>query len=287
MSKIKLIENFNIDFSKDKLKENVEILEKPKLIEDSTHKQFEARAIIRSIPVSRYTPNHNNRIYNESLWRNVLKSGRAEGSDCYGNHAVDDDGNVFDSVGVWHNLRIGEKYPIADLYCIGEGGQLLAEKAKAGGKVGFSSVGYGEFLEDNMTVNPDNYELEHLADWVVSPSQEVYATHENMQEDNCGEKKECEEIIFETEEEEGEENEKKDEKIEENNIKNTENVQENIKNDESLNESFTNKKVEDIEKSNTENQNKSKEVIMDKLQEASLKNHVNAEIVKARKNSNI
>lgn len=28
MSKIKLVENFNIDFSKDKLKENVEIFQK-------------------------------------------------------------------------------------------------------------------------------------------------------------------------------------------------------------------------------------------------------------------
>lgn len=265
MDKIKLVENFNIDFGKSKLQENVEFLEKPKLIEGNNHKQFEARAIIRDIPVSRYTPNHNGRIYSEKLWTKVKESGLAEGSDCYGNHSENDDGNVFDSVGVWHNLRVGEKFPIADLYCIGEGGQLLAEKAKAGGKCGFSSVGYGEFLEDKMTVNPDTYELSHLCDWVVAPSQEVYATIENIKED-------IEKNIKEDIEKSIKENTEDDKKVE--------------KPIESFDTPITNKLTEKVDNSITEEKIK-EDKFMEKFHEANLKNLVNAEIRKALKNPDI
>ena len=38
-----------------------------------------------------------------------------------------------------------------------------------------SSVGYGEYLPDGKTINPDTYEVVRLLDFVTSPAGEVYA----------------------------------------------------------------------------------------------------------------
>ena len=37
-------------------------------------------------------------------------------------------------------------------------------------------MGYGEFLPDGKTINPDTYEVVRLLDFVTNPSGEVYAT---------------------------------------------------------------------------------------------------------------
>lgn len=161
--------------------DDVVIFDNTKLTEDAKGNKFEARGILKNVPVTRYTENANGRIYSKALWENVHKSGMFEGADCLANHA-EDDGSVLNTVGVWHNFTVGESASSADLYCIGEAGQLLLEKAKAGGKVGFSTVGFGELNEsDGKSVIESTFEFENC-DWVRKPSQNVFATVENLTE---------------------------------------------------------------------------------------------------------
>lgn len=161
--------------------EDVEILVDSKLVESVKGTDYTCRGILRNVPVTRYTENENGRIYSKKLWENVDKSTMFEGADCLANHA-DDDGSVLNTVGVWHNFKVGEATATADLYCIGEAGGLLLEKAKAGGKVGFSTVGFGELSEsDNKSVVEESFEFENC-DWVRKPSQKVFGTIDNIEE---------------------------------------------------------------------------------------------------------
>jgi len=164
--------------------EEIQILVESKLIE-AKGKNLECRGILKNVPVTRYTENANGRIYSKKLWENVKASGMFEGADCLANHA-DDDGDVLNTVGIWKNFTVNEDTANADLYCIGAAGNLLLEKARAGGKVGFSTVGYGELVEDNSpqsgkNVQEESFEFENC-DWVRKPSQNVFATQENLEE---------------------------------------------------------------------------------------------------------
>lgn len=161
--------------------DDVVILTDSKLTESINGKQYECRGILKNVPVTRYTENANGRVYPKSLWENVAKQNMFEGSDCLADHA-EDDGSVLSTVGVWHEFQVNEDTATASLYCIGDAGSLLLEKAKAGGKIGFSTVGFGELSEsDSKTVMPESYEYENT-DWVRKPSQNVFATIEHISE---------------------------------------------------------------------------------------------------------
>jgi hypothetical protein len=172
-----LIENVAIHIKPSSL----EIFDKPKLIESSDHKEYTARAIIKNVPVSKFTENLNGRIYNRKLDERLINEGFAEGTLSLADHP-EDDGSITRICGVWHNPRIDDKFSYGDWYLVGEHGQLIAETIKAGGKIGVSRVGFGEILEDGKTVDPDSYELQRYGDAVISPSQEVFATFENLDE---------------------------------------------------------------------------------------------------------
>ena len=157
---------------------NIEILKEGKLIE-SAGKQYEALAVVRNCPVSKYTENKNKRIYNKSLWETVKNNGVYESTYSLADHPIEE-GSVKDTWGVWHNLHLTEEGAFSDLYLIEEKPVRIL---KAGGSLGISSVGYGEFMEDGKTVNAESYELERLGDIVLNPSQGTFATFENIQED--------------------------------------------------------------------------------------------------------
>ena len=161
---------------------NIEdVVVETKLVESANGKKQEARGILKNVPVTRYTENANGRIYPKELWSEVEKKKTFEGADCLANHA-EDDGDVLNTVGIWKNFKVGENTATADLYCIGAAGNLLLEKARAGGKVGFSTVAFGTLSEsDNKTVMTDDFEFENC-DWVRKPSQNVFATQENLEE---------------------------------------------------------------------------------------------------------
>lgn len=228
--------------------ENAVIYDQLKLVEDTSGNKYSARGILKNVPVAKYNEkNANGRIYPLEIGKKIQEKKLCEGDDCFGNHA-DDEESVFDTVGVWHNYNLKENIGYADLYCIGEGGQLILEKAKAGGKVGFSTVSYGELKEDNVTVNPDTWESGHLADFVVSPSAGVYGTFENLQESVSIEKK-----------------------------------------DNILAESITNNMSKENNDSLIEyhNEEKRKNIMVDKLQEASLKNQIRVAIKEAKASTSI
>ncbi len=103
-------------------------------------------------------------------------------------HPSDDsDGSVKDIVGIWRDFQINENNCTADLYLVGKHGGLFLEVLQAGGKNGLSTVGFGELQEDERTVNPETYELIRLSDWVITPSQQVYAEQDNLDMESISE----------------------------------------------------------------------------------------------------
>lgn len=174
--KVLLIENSSFSVPK----ENIEVLSSSKLIE-AKGSHYKAIAIVRSVPVTKFVENLNGRVYPRKLWEKVLKSKVAEGTLCLADHPSDDsDGSVKDIVGVWRNFKLSEETGIADLYLVGKYGGLFLEVLQAGGKNGLSTVGFGELKEDEKTVDPDTYELVRLSDWVLVPSQGVYAETDHI-----------------------------------------------------------------------------------------------------------
>jgi len=250
--KIKLVENININIPVDQIK----IFEKTKIVE-SAGKNYEARGIVESVPFTRYDHvNENMRYYPESTIDVLLKSGVGEGSKCYANHAENEE-DVTKLAGIWHNIRKDSKNKVgrADLYCIGDYGQLFLDALKAGSKgEGISTVAWGEFEEDYNELQKYNHlgsnvkivkastlDWSSAGDWVSQPSQKVFATLENVKDNN--------------------------------------------ENSSNLNESYTNNsKTNDKLDENIKLQENKKEVYMDK---SILKNMVLNEIKRSKNNPNL
>lgn len=144
-------------------------------------KQYKALAVY-TFPISRPNQrNLNNRIYTDTLWENQIRNKRGEG--CFGlmDHP-ENEGSVKDTWCVWRNLRFSadKKLILCDAYLFGNWGRQVLEALEAGGRVGLSSSGWGDFLEDNTTLNPETYELERPADFVLNPSYEVFGVQDDL-----------------------------------------------------------------------------------------------------------
>lgn len=184
-----LIENVDITNTNYNLLENIQVAkdDKPILFEDtrnSSMPQIKARGVLRNVPVTKFTENKNGRIYSKKLWEMIASRKSFEGGSCLADHA-EKEGSTTRMCGTWHNFRVLENHAVADLYLIGEWGQLFLEAVLSRNKnLGLSTVGFGDFLYDGKTVNPDSYELseESVCDWVLTPSQGVFATYENYTE---------------------------------------------------------------------------------------------------------
>lgn len=126
-------------------------------------------------------PNLNGRVYNKQLWENVVdkQADIWKGGTGLANHPADDeDGDFMNQSIVWLDGFIGDDgivYGIGTF--VGEGGALARQIINVGGRIGFSTSGYGDFLRDGITVDPDTYEIERFADLVLNPSQGVYGDH--------------------------------------------------------------------------------------------------------------
>lgn len=126
-------------------------------------------------------PNLNGRVYNEQLWRNVIDKQVDvwKGGTGLANHPADDeDGDFMNQSIVWLDGFIGDDgfvYGIGTF--VGDGGALARQIIGVGGRIGFSSSGYGDFLNDGITVDPDSYEIDRLADLVLNPSQGVFGDY--------------------------------------------------------------------------------------------------------------
>lgn len=141
---------------------------------------------IYRVPVARINPpgtlNGNRRRYPLALWENVMNNqGDAWKGLCgLADHPSDDTdpGSFKNSSIVWLGMDIDKNtnivYGIGTF--VGPYGHLAQEIIDAGGRVGFSSSGFGELMSDGETVNPDTYQIERLADVVLNPSQSVYGS---------------------------------------------------------------------------------------------------------------
>jgi hypothetical protein len=251
--KILLIENCQLNI----LPNQIETL-KEVLTESVDGKQYKARHIIRNVPVSKYTENLNGRIYPRALDEKIIKEGIAEGTLSLADHPGDDeDGSILNICGVWHNPKLGEHCSYGDWYLVGDNGDLIKETIEAGGSIGVSRVGFGEFLQDEKTVDPDSYDLQRWGDAVINPSQQVFATYENLEQAPNSETDKKNDELSETKE-----------------ATITNNKEKNIQ---SLKEA--------IEDSNI-NENEGKKH-MEKFQESTLRNSIKEAIRMARKNENL
>ncbi len=137
------------------------------------------------VPISHFGnyKNGNGRIYNTRLWKNVIENQRDvwKGSGMLMDHpAGDSDGNPRDICGVWLDCRMGDPGPdgVGLVYGLlvpsGRLGQDLRDHLKNGLKIGTSSSGFGKMMKDGVTVDPDTYQIERLADFVLNPSQGTF-----------------------------------------------------------------------------------------------------------------
>ena len=140
------------------------------------------------VPISFYNKkNLNNRIYNRKLWENVINNQKETyvGSPMPTDHpAGDSDGNPRDICGVWLDAKMDEPGPDGVglvwglLVPSGRLGDDLRDHIKHGLKVGTSSSGFGDMMPDGVTVDPDTYQIERLADFVLCPSQGTYFSYD-------------------------------------------------------------------------------------------------------------
>jgi hypothetical protein len=134
--------------------------------------------------VNEYKPNHNGRKYKRKLWENVINKQQDawKGRVGLADHPPEDsDGEFKNSAIVWHDMEVdenqtGEEPVWAIGSFVGPYGRLGKEIVDAGGKIGFSSSGFGELEYDGSTVNADTFQIERVADIVLNPSQEVFGT---------------------------------------------------------------------------------------------------------------
>jgi predicted Zn-ribbon and HTH transcriptional regulator len=167
-NKILFIESSN--FATEFVEQNLVIFKEKKLFE-AKGKNFEALAVIKNVPISKFTKNSNGRVYPKALWERIYRSRIAEGNLALADHPIEE-GSVTSVWGVWHEMRVTDSDVRADLYLIEEKPLKIL---KAGGRLGTSSVGFGELDPvDNCTVLVESYELERLADIVLTPSQGTY-----------------------------------------------------------------------------------------------------------------
>ena len=170
----RLIESFSIN-RKDV--QELPVIERA-LVEASDGKKYETKKKYR-VDVSRFIENLNNRVYSKKLWENVIGNQKHiwEGSFALADHP-EDEGSFKDVMGVWSNLHINENTETvkADITFVGPYGAKAQEILEAGGKIGFSSSGFGDLKEDGKTVDENTYQIERIADCVLNPSQKVYGS---------------------------------------------------------------------------------------------------------------
>ena len=136
------------------------------------------------VPVSYYgKKNGNGRIYGRDLWENVINNQRDSfiSGPMLADHPVgDSDGNPKDICGVWLDAKLdppdsnGIGLVWGLLVPSGHLGEDLKDHLRNGLRIGTSSSGFGKLLRDGETVDPDTYQIERLADWVLQASQATY-----------------------------------------------------------------------------------------------------------------
>ena len=145
------------------------------------------------VPISFYNKlNGNNRNYSKKLWENVINNQRDTfvGSGMLTDHPQgDSDGSPKDICGVWLDAKIappnasGSGLVYGLLVPCGRNGEDLKDCLSKGLKIGTSSSGFGKLMQDGVTVDPDTYVIERLADWVLNPSQGTFFSYDESSDE--------------------------------------------------------------------------------------------------------
>lgn len=127
--------------------------------------------------------NVNGRIYSTALWTRIIKD-FVSGRTTHGlmDHPAQGAGSPKDIWCVWRNMNFSDngKTVSADCYILdNEWGRTALGVLEAGGEIGLSTSGYGEFLRDGKTVDPETYDLERVADFVEDPSYRIFGQMED------------------------------------------------------------------------------------------------------------
>lgn len=131
-------------------------------------------------PVSRFDHlNQNKRKYPRKLWERVIRDQTSEWKGRCGlmDHPPEDsDGEAKNAAILWLDMDIDDanKLVWAIGTFVGQFGALAKDIVSKGGRIGFSSSGFGELKGDRETVDPETYVLERCADIVLNPSQDVF-----------------------------------------------------------------------------------------------------------------
>lgn len=152
-----------------------------KLTEDSARK-----VTLWEMPISRYDNlNANGRIYSKALWERVIKEQQHiwKGGLGLADHPEgNSDGNFKEAAVVWLDMRLDENKVVwGTCAFVGKYGELAEDIIVKGGRVGFSSSGLGDLLEDGH-VDPQTFIIERVADIVLNPSQNVFGAINNKKE---------------------------------------------------------------------------------------------------------
>jgi hypothetical protein len=127
--------------------------------------------------------NLNGRIYGYDLWDRVIRAMTGRSTLALMNHPPEDDpGDPKNIWAVWRNIGYSEDKQFVESDCFiidNDNGKTALGVLEAGGDIGLSSSGFGEFLADGKTIDPESYELERVADWVLDPSYEVFGRLED------------------------------------------------------------------------------------------------------------
>lgn len=146
---------------------------------------IDAPGTLYKFPISRFNHlNHNKRMYPRKLWERVIQEQENEWRGRVGlaDHPPEDsDGEFKNAAIIWHDMEVDDREDLVwgTGSFVGPYGRLAQEIVDNGGRVGFSSSGFGELSLDGQTVNPDTYQLERVADVVLNPSQDVFGDSSN------------------------------------------------------------------------------------------------------------
>lgn len=179
MSKIHLLEHTLLG-PKNYSKRELQLSEASQLVDGTPYK---ALAVYRFRFTRPDEENVNGRIYTTRLWAKLIpdfKSGRTTAG--LMDHPVTGPGSPKDRWCIWRNMDFSDngKTVSADCYLLdNEWGRTALATLEAGGDIGLSTSGYGDFLPDGKTIDPETYELERVADWVEEPSYEIFGKMED------------------------------------------------------------------------------------------------------------
>jgi hypothetical protein len=129
--------------------------------------------------------NLNNRIYSHELWDRVFQQNPVTTS--LVDHPEDDG----DPARIWAVMKNGaynkdRTLGLVDCHIIdNDFGRTAIGVLTAGGGIGLSTSGLGDFEVDGITINPNTYVLERWADWVCQPSYSVFGAIDEKKENTA------------------------------------------------------------------------------------------------------